>query len=544
MSPSAEASTSTAAAAAAAADVVSASPTDQPKHTTFSSIGISPMLIRSLASLSIKVPTPIQSLTLPSILAGRDLVGGAQTGSGKTLCFALPILNALMRDMVGGFAVVLTPTRELGVQLHEQFVAVGEGARMGLRCALVLGGMDMMKQAAELASQRPHVIVATPGRLVDHLRSGGGSEWGLNRCRFLVLDEADRLLTQTFEPEISYLYSVLPPARSLQTLLFTATLTQEVEAFAQRKQPEGKLPPMVCKIEMDASTPETLTQKYIFVPSHVREPYLYHLLRKPPVKPNAERLRKHKAKKRAERERDGERRGRMGGGGSSSSSKKKKPDGGKRGAYHDSDLEDSGDDSDPDAEGYFPSTIIFAARCRTAATLSKMLRQLDVPNVSLHSHLAQSERLDNLQAFRAQRVPILIATDVGSRGLDIPDVEMVVNWDLPLAWQDYVHRVGRTARNGKAGHAVSFITERDIDVIQAIEAKINVKLTELEGLDEEEVLQHLNKVATAKRIATMSLHHDKFGERQERNKKKAQLQIKAEKREKRKSGKGSSAAAS
>ncbi|KAN0061005.1 putative RNA helicase [Thecaphora frezii] len=514
MASSAEASTS----GSSFVDRLSADSNEQPKHTSFSSIGISPMLIRSLASLSIYVPTPIQSLTIPSILAGRDLVGGAQTGSGKTLCFALPILNALMRDMVGGFAVVLTPTRELGVQLHEQFVAVGEGARMGLRCALVLGGMDMMKQASELSSQRPHVIVATPGRLVDHLRSGGGMEWGLNRCRFLVLDEADRLLTPTFEPEISYLYSVLPPARSLQTLLFTATLTQEVEAFAQQKRPEGKLPPMICKIEMDASTPETLVQKYIFVPSHVREPYLYHLLRKPPVKPNAERLKKHKAKKQAEREREGDRR---------KSSKPTKGKG-KRGGYHDSDLEDS--DEDPDAEGYFPLTIIFAARCRTAATLSKMLKELGVPNVSLHSYLAQSERLDNLQAFRAQRVPILIATDVGSRGLDIPDVELVVNWDLPLAWQDYVHRVGRTARNGKTGHAVSFITERDIDVVQAIEAKINVKLTELEGMDEEEVLQHLNKVATAKRVATMALHHDRFGERQERNKKKAEMRLKAEKR--------------
>ncbi|ETS62492.1 hypothetical protein PaG_03119 [Moesziomyces aphidis] len=500
-------------ASASAVEEIAKSASEPPKHTSFSSIGISPMLIRSLASLQIKVPTPIQSLTIPSVLEGRDLVGGAQTGSGKTLCFALPILNRLIKDMVGGFAVILTPTRELGVQLHEQFVAVGEGARMGLRCALVLGGMDMMKQASELASMRPHVIVATPGRLVDHLRSGGGEEWGLRRCRFLVLDEADRLLTDTFKPELDYLYSVLPSPKTLQTLLFTATLTPEVEEFAKSKRPEGKLAPMVCKIEMDTKTPETLEQRYVFVPSHIREPYLYHIMRHPPIKPSSERVRKLKAKREAERERRAE----------NDRKKGKRPR-----AHHGSDSEDSDDEG---AGLFLPATIIFTARCKTAATLSGMLSELGIPNVSLHSHLRQSERSDNLQAFRAQHVPVLIATDVGSRGLDIPDVEMVVNWDLPSAWQDYVHRVGRTARNGKRGFAISFITERDIDVVHSIEAKINTKLTELEGIeDEDKILEKLNTVATAKRVATMAMHDAKFGERQQRNYEKKLAKQKADKR--------------
>ncbi|KIS71438.1 uncharacterized protein UMAG_10241 [Mycosarcoma maydis] len=504
---------SAAASSASHVQEVAKSASDPPKHTSFSSIGISPMLIRSLASLQIKVPTPIQSLTIPSVLEGRDLVGGAQTGSGKTLCFALPILNKLIKDMVGGFAVVLTPTRELGVQLHEQFVAVGEGARMGLRCALVLGGMDMMKQASELANLRPHVIVATPGRLVDHLRSGGGEEWGLRRCKFLVLDEADRLLTDTFKPELEYLYSVLPSAKTLQTLLFTATLTEQVVEFANAKRPEGKPAPMVCKIEMDTKTPETLEQRYVFVPSHVREPYLYHILRHPPIKPSSERVRKLNAKHQADRERKEE---------------NQRKSGKRRRTHHasDSDL-----DQDDDAALFLPATIIFTARCKTAATLSGMLAELGIPNVSLHSHLRQSERSENLQTFRAQRVPVLIATDVGSRGLDIPDVELVINWDLPSAWQDYVHRVGRTARNGKRGFAISFITERDIDVIHSIEDKINTKLTQLEGLeDEDKILEKLNAVATAKRVATMALHDSQFGERQQRNQHKQLARLKAEKR--------------
>ncbi|CCF54306.1 hypothetical protein NDA11_000248 [Ustilago hordei] len=513
---------STSAAAAAASEVASTSKgsiseiaksaSEPPIHASFSSIGISPMLIRSLASLQIKVPTPIQSLTIPSVLEGRDLVGGAQTGSGKTLCFALPILNRLLKDMVGGFAVVLTPTRELGVQLHEQFVALGEGARMGLRCALVLGGMDMMKQASELANMRPHVIVATPGRLVDHLRSGGGEEWALRRCRFLVLDEADRLLTDTFKPELDYLYSVLPSTKTLQTLLFTATLTEQVVGFAEKKRPEGKPAPMVCKIEMHTKTPETLEQRYVFVPSHAREPYLYHIMRHPPIKPSSERDRRLKAKREAERERKAE-------------NERKK---GKRPRAHHA-LDEQSDDEDSNL--FLPATIIFTARCKTAATLSRMLSELNIPNVSLHSHLKQSERSENLESFRAQRVPVLVATDVGSRGLDIPDVELVINWDLPIAWQDYVHRVGRTARNGKKGFAVSFITERDIDVIHTIEEKINTKLTQLEGLeDEDNILEKLNMVATAKRIATMALHDAQFGERQQRNKEKQLARIKAEKR--------------
>ncbi len=118
---------------------------------------------------------------------------------------------------------------------------------------------------------------------------------GLRRCKFLVLDEADRLLTDTFKPELDYLYSVLPSKKTLQTLLFTATLTGEVEEFAKAKRPEGKLPPMVCKIEMDTKTPETLEQRYVFVPSHIREPYLYHIMRHPPIKPSSERVRKLKA---------------------------------------------------------------------------------------------------------------------------------------------------------------------------------------------------------------------------------------------------------
>jgi ATP-dependent RNA helicase DDX49/DBP8 len=156
------------------------------KIKTFAGLGLSSSLVRSLSSLRIVKPTPIQNNSIPLILSGCDLIGGSPTGSGKTLSFALPILQKLSNDMMGGYAVILTPTRELGLQLYEQFVAVGDGAKMGLRVSLVLGGLDMMKQATELSKSRPHIIVATPGRLVDIIKSGGGQEWGLERCKFVV----------------------------------------------------------------------------------------------------------------------------------------------------------------------------------------------------------------------------------------------------------------------------------------------------------------------------------------------------------------------
>lgn len=456
--------------------------TDAHRVASFSALGLSQSLIRALKMLAITVPTPIQAATIPAILEGRDVIGGAETGSGKTLAFALPILHQLARDMVGGFAVILTPTRELAVQLHEQFIAVGQGCRMGLKCALILGGMDMMKQASELSGQRPHIIVATPGRLADILQSGGAQEWGLERCKYVVLDEADRLLSRTFASDLAYLFSILPPARMRQTLLFTATLTPEIEKLTQKKPEEGKLPPLLRKIEMSTSTPTTLTQEYLFIPSHVREPYLYYLLHHPPCRSEPQR----------------------------------KPD--------TSSIYRKAPRSlpEPDANPTLPMTIVFAAKCETAELLSRMLSELDIPNVSLHSLLPQPKRLDNLQTFRARRVPLLISTDVGSRGLDIPDVEMVVNWDIPAAWEDYVHRVGRTARKGKKGLAISFVTERDVELIQTIEQKIHTQLTERE-FPEESVLEHLSQVTSAKRVASMALHDEHFGEQRERNKKKARI---------------------
>jgi ATP-dependent RNA helicase DDX49/DBP8 len=292
-----------------------------------------------------------------------------------------------------------------------------------------------------------------------------------------VLDEADRLLTATFGPELSYLFGVLPPARSRQTLLFTATLTEEIEALAKKEPGKGEKKPVLCQIEQSTSTPATLDQRYLFIPSHVKEPYLYHLLTHPPIETARQQ-------------------------------------------YRDEEDDDEELDEEEELMAAVPLTIIFVARSQTAALLSQMLSELGIENVSLHSNLTQPQRMESLSTFRSQAVPILITTDLGSRGLDVPNVEMVVNWDLPRDWRDYIHRVGRTARNGKKGLAVNFVCERDVDLFKSIEDVIDVKMEEI-TLREETVLEKLNAVMTAKRLATMHLRDTHFGQRKQWNEAKA-----------------------
>lgn len=457
---------------------------DTPRVDTsasFSSLGLSQPAITALAQLNIKKPTEIQVACVPPILAGRDCIGGAKTGSGKTLAFALPILESIARDPFGIYAVVLTPTRELAYQLAEQFMAVGKP--LGLTTITVVGGMDMLSQAQAL-QRRPHVVVATPGRLCDLLRSDGVGANPLARVRALVLDEADRMLTPTFAPELAYLFSVIPKNR--QTLLFTATISDAITDLAKRPPPPGKLVPFVYRVPSDTMTVAKLTQKYLFIPSQVRDAYLYYMLLHPPSEIDAA-LRSAPKPKPVQPKKKGKRV-----------------------------REETPEEEGPEV----PSTIIFAQRTATAHLLHLMLNELGIRSVALHSGLTQPERLLSLARFRARDVPVLVTTDVGSRGLDVPEVALVINWDCPRQSDDYVHRVGRTARAGRGGVAVTVITERDTELLPAIEKSIGTTLSEWE-LPEDAVLENLNKVATARRLAGMEMHDSGFGERKAVNKAKA-----------------------
>ena len=215
-----------------------------------------------------------------------------------------------------------------------------------------------------------------------------------------------------------------------------------------------------------------LKQKYLFIPSQVRDPYLYHLLLNPPADIDTALRAKPPPKEKKEKN-------------------------GKKRKHRPADRED-----EEDASPHIPSTIIFTQRCATAHLLHLLLNSLDIPSVPLHSHLTQPQRLLSLARFRAGEVPILVTTDVGSRGLDIPEVAMVINWDCPRRADDYVHRVGRTARAGRGGVAVTIVTERDVELVKIIEDAIGAEMTET-TLPEETVLEQLNKVSLARRMATM-----------------------------------------
>ncbi|KAL0070818.1 putative RNA helicase [Marasmius tenuissimus] len=438
---------------------------ESPSSNTFAALGASVPLRNALKSISITAPTPVQAACIPTLLAGRDCIGNAKTGSGKTIAFALPILQKLSVDPYGLFALVLTPTRELAFQISEQFAVLG--SPMNIRTAVVVGGMDMMAQALEL-SNRPHVVVATPGRMVDHLKSGN-NDWNLSKVKFLVLDEADRLLSSTFTSDLSYLFEALPKER--QTCLFTATWTPAIESVANATPKPGKQHPFIHKMTEEVETVATLKQYYFLVPSHVRESYLFYLLCNPPesvghmrrAPPETYKDKKKKAAKQ----------------------KNKK----------------QGDDGEEILQP--PPTIIFCARTKTAAYITLLLKNLSIRSTALHSRLTQRERLTSLSLFRSSVVPVLVSTDVGARGLDIDDVALVVNWDLPDEPEEYTHRVGRTARAGRSGVSMSFVTERDEERVIKVENRIGVKLNEY-SFPENQVLEKLNAVSTAKRLANMT----------------------------------------
>lgn len=317
---------------------------------------------------------------------------------------------------------------------------------MGVKIALVVGGGEMRVQAGELA-RRPHVVVATPGRLADHvLNSGEDTIVGLRRVRVVVLDEADRLLASghgSMLGDVETCLGAMPESWERQTALFTATLTPEVMALKEMEKRGDRPPIFVCEADTkDLAEPTTLKQTYLQVPLTYREAYLHILL-----------LTSRNAAKK--------------------------------------------------------SVIVFCNRTGTANLLERLLRLLDHRVTSLHSLLQQKDRTDNLARFRASAARILIATDVASRGLDIPSVDLVINYDVPRNPDDYIHRVGRTARAGKRGEAITLVGQRDVALFLAIEGRVGEKMGawEEEGVNVETrvVRDGLKDVGEMKRRALLGI---------------------------------------
>lgn len=306
--------------------------------------------------------------------------------------FAIPILNYLLeKPQKQVFAVILAPTRELAFQIHEVMVALGRG--MGANCVCVVGGVDMASQAIALA-RNPHVVVATPGRLLDHLQNTKG--FHLRQLKYLVMDEADRMLSMDFEKEINEILEVIPDCeKGRRTMLFSATMTSKVEKL----QRASLVDPVKVEVSTKFQTPKKLLQSYLFIPAKYKDCYLTYLIN----------------------------------------------------------------------EHAGQSILVFGATCNNVQRLALMLRNLGFPAICLHGQMSQPKRLGALTKFKAGGRDILICTDVASRGLDIPSVDVVINFDLPGHGKDYIHRVGRTARAGRSGKAIAMVTQYDVEVYQRLE---------------------------------------------------------------------------
>ncbi|OMP03414.1 hypothetical protein CCACVL1_02435 [Corchorus capsularis] len=398
---------------------------------SFKDLGLCDELVEACDSLGWKTPTKIQVEAIPQALEGKDLIGVAQTGSGKTGAFALPIIHALLESHANQeyksapvfFALVLSPTRELAIQIAEQFEALGSG--ISLKCAVLVGGMDQMQQKIAIG-KRPHIIVGTPGRLLDHLKTTKG--FSLSMLKYLVLDEADRLLNEDFEKALDEILNVIP--RDRRTFLFSATMTKKVKKLQRACLKD----PVKIQAAPKYSTVDTLKEQYCFIPAKHKDCYLVYILN-----------------------------------------------------------EMSGSTS-----------MVFTRTCDATRLLSFILRNLNIRAIPISGQMTQSKRLGALNKFKSGECNVLICTDVASRGLDIPSVDMVINYDIPTNSKDYFHRVGRTARAGRSGVAISLVNQYELEWYLQIE-KLNGKKLPKYPAEEEEVLLLSESVTEAKRLAQMKL---------------------------------------
>lgn len=437
-------------------------------EVTFSSLGVSPMLAQLLNQYTITVPTDIQQKSLPYTMQGRDFCGIARTGSGKTLCFALPILQELSQDPYGIFALVLTPTRELALQIEQQMNAYGNP--LGIQAQSLIGGKDSVEQSAILDS-RPHILIATPGRLAYMLESAAAQR-NFRRMKYLVLDEADRLLCgdPEFNKQLTMILQALPPISKRTTFLFTATLSNNLKHFLTNDSntiPSGDNREQRMKrftyinVEgKDMALVQQLIQKYLLIPqpSH-KVTWLAWLL---------SMISGIQINKRSD---------------SAMASTEYRLDDLADLSFNRSSSLGSKLTEERVKElivlGGVRSIIIFTDTCTSCSELELTLAELKFPVCALHGLMTLDQRTYNMKLFKTYQARILVATDLASRGLDIDTVDLVVNYNVPSTPDDYIHRVGRTCRAGRDGCAITFVEAPERDRLYAIEEQIQKQLTNL-----------------------------------------------------------------
>ncbi|MDA0223072.1 MAG: DEAD/DEAH box helicase [Rhodobacterales bacterium] len=368
----------------------------------FTELGLKKPILATLAKAGYETPTPIQLQAIPPVLDGRDVVGLAQTGTGKTAAFALPIIHRLtMGDLSGGFrpvrALILSPTRELASQIEASFRTYG--GSMGLRTAVVVGGVSVKKQIHTL-KVGVDVLVATPGRLEDLLAQ---KALQLNAIEIVVLDEADQMLDIGFMPAIKRILGMCPKSR--QTLLFSATMPKEIKVLSN----DYLKKPVEVSVAPAAATADRIDQTVM------------HMRHEDKVSAIAKLVRTHPGKR----------------------------------------------------------IIVFTRTKRGADKVSRKLNSEGLGSDAIHGNKSQGQRERALAAFKAGTAPVLIATDIAARGIDVPGIELVVNYDLPNVPESYVHRIGRTARAGASGFAVSFCAADELKQLRDIEKLIRINIPAL-----------------------------------------------------------------
>jgi len=361
---------------------------------TFEELGLSKKALSALAHAGFEAPTPIQAQAIPHALLGKDVIGAAATGTGKTLAFVLPMLERLFGKVHGTRALILAPTRELAVQIEEQIEKFRHGYH--LRSAVVIGGVGMgpQKQAFQKGVE---IIVATPGRLNDHLDSGTAR---LDQVEILVLDEADRMLDMGFLPQLRRILKHVPRVR--QSLLFSATMAGEVADFAREHLRE----PVRVEVARSGTTSERATQQVFLIGQEEKTALLLALLAEDDL-----------------------------------------------------------------------STLVFTRTKRRADRVAKDLTRAGHRVSVIHADRSQGQRRHALDSFKSGESRVLVATDIAARGIDVADIGHVVNFDLPHVPEDYVHRIGRTARMEASGRASSFASPEEHDLLRGIE-KFTRKLVE------------------------------------------------------------------
>lgn len=368
--------------------------------TRFDDFAIMPALAQALAKRNFVTPTPIQAQAIPVALSGRDVIGIAQTGTGKTLGFGIPLLQNILKTKTRG--LILLPTRELALQVDAELQKIGAG--MGLRTTVLMGGTAQNKQVRELKKD-PHVVIATPGRLIDLIDQGYAQ---LDRMSTIVLDEADRMLDTGFLPQVKRIMAKIPKKR--QIMLFSATMSDGVTDLSKQYLKD----PARVEVAKANTTAQHIEQSLYMVPKPKKIDLLNTLLKE------------HKG-----------------------------------------------------------TTIVFSRTKHGAKKIARQVNNMGHTAADIQGNRSLAQRTKALAGFKNGTYRVLVATDIASRGIDVKDISLVINFDLPDTKEDYVHRIGRTGRNGAKGKAISFATHDQKKDIKAIERLIKkqlpmVQLPELE----------------------------------------------------------------